>query len=189
MNYNIVINNNKSRIGFFTSEIEKKNIINYLVPYYNEKNFKIYNYNSCLDKNLYNNINITEYIKLKKKEIIFAKINRPLDYLLFNKNIKSKDNLVSFLKGPNFYLPTNFYDYLIFETGLKYNKIKIQKVYKNLNEDKTKFNEWWSKINKKWLIIDTKSQLYFQTNDILEIFNKKTNTNCKYSFSDYLFDI
>lgn len=192
MIYNITMNNDKSRLGFFCSEKERLSIIDFLLDYYTKKKYKIYNYNLCLNntKHIDNKFNITKYPKLKKNEIIFAKIFRPLDYLIFNKNINKEDNLICFLKGPNFYLPSNFYDYLIFEANLRYNKIKIQKVYRNLFEKSDGFDEWWNKIDKYWLIIDVENKIYFKTDDLFEIFQmKKNDIDTKFSFSDYLFDI
>ncbi len=182
--------NNKSRLGFFCSINEKNNIIRFLLNFYIKKKYKIYNYKlgiSSVDNGI---VRIKDYPKLKKKEIIFAKISKPLDYILFNKSIKKTSNIISFLSGPSFYLPINFYDYLIFQKNNLPNKIKVKKVFRNLLNNDDNFDLWWSKLNKKWIIIDTEEKTYHQTNDLFEIFNdSKITYNDHLSFNDYLFDM
>mgnify|MGYP003994678515 CR=1 FL=1 len=186
MIFNLSLNENRIRIGIFSSNLSRKLLLEYLIKYFDKKKYKIYDYKLNLD--IVDTIKLYNYKKIKKNEIILARIIRPVDFILVNKNIRNKENIISFISGYNSYIPKNFYDYIFYEKEHIHTKGKLRKIYKLFLIEEIPFEKWWSNLKKKWIIIRTIDHSYYQIEDISNFFEINNVSKKIFSFEDYLFD-
>ena len=183
--------NLNSKFCLYCSTYERNIIVRHISDLYKKKYFDVFNYNIL---KIGNNYNIDNEIMYKKNSVLFAKIIRPIDYLLLRRFLDKHLNIFTFICGNSYYSFVDKYNYIIFEKNYILNKIKILKLLKTIfkyNLDKSNFDNWWNNLSKKWIIIRTSDFKYFNTDNLIKYFNEDDNIfniENKLSYLDFIYD-
>ena len=187
--FNLKKINLSGKYSISCSYSEKNELLSYLLKIYKIKGYDIYNYKLNLDFGI--EIKSSKDLgKLNENHIIFSKLYRPYDYIVFKDHKKFK-NMITFVSGPDYLLGVKGYNILFFEKKYIFNKKKIFNLYIKFNKYKIKeevFDSWWNNINKKWIIIKTNDFSYFLSDNIKVFFYNEYNKKKNLTFMDFLFD-